>query len=177
MAPFSPPPSDEFSQNFYICAAFPISAQSIPFFDSSEMSREWRRSGKELLLEDFLRSVLVERGREEDERNPKELVFCPGPKHLHAIVMVVVNCFFFFVGTLTKMPCEEIISSPIGEEKGMIVAFGPCCFANRVLEKKKERKGDTVPLPLVVNNLKLNHHDRVLNHPLEIMCGEDSDIL
>lgn len=56
------------------------------------------------------------------------------------------------------MPCEEIISSPIGEEEGMIVAFGPCCFTNRVL-KKKERKGDTVPLPLVVNNLKSNHHD------------------
>lgn len=71
MAPFSPPPSDEFSQNFYICAAFPISAQSIPFFDSSEMSREWRLRGKELLLEDFLRSVLVERRREEDERNQK----------------------------------------------------------------------------------------------------------
>lgn len=43
--------------------------------------------------------------------------------------------------------------------------------------EKKERKGDTVPLPLVVNHLKSNHHDRVLNHPLEVMCGEDSDIL
>lgn len=79
------------------------------------------------------------------------------------------------------MSCEQIISSSIGEEKGMIVAFGPCGFANYVLKRKKERKGDTVPRapsppPLVVNNLKSNHHDIVLNHPLEIMCGEDSEI-
>lgn len=74
------------------------------------------------------------------------------------------------------MSCEQIISSSIGEEKGMIVAFGPCGFANYVLKRKKERKGDTVSLPLVVNNLKSNHHDIVLNHPLEIMCGEDSEI-
>lgn len=63
----------------------------------------------------------------------------------------------------------------------MIVAFGPCGFANHVLKRKKERKGDTVTRapspPLVVNNLKSNHHDIVLlNHPLEIMCGEDSEI-
>lgn len=48
-------------------------------------------------------------------------------------------------------------------------------------KKKKKEKGDTVPRapsppPLVVNNLKSNHHDIVLNHPLEIMCGEDSEI-
>lgn len=64
---------------------------------------------------------------------------------MHAIVMVGVNHSFSSVGTLTKMSCEKIISSSIGEEKGMIVAFGPCGFANYVLKRKKERKGDTVP--------------------------------
>lgn len=59
---------------------------------------------------------------------------------LHAIVMVGVNHSFSSVGTLTKMSCEQIISSSIGEEKGMIVAFGPCGFANYVLKRKKERK-------------------------------------
>lgn len=92
-------------------------------------------------------------------KETKRISFLPWTKAFACNCNGWSKFFFFFVGTLTKMPCEEIISSPIGEEKGMIVAFGPCCFANRVLKKRKERKGDTVPLPLVVNNLKSNHHD------------------